>query len=126
MGHAKLKYMNLGNILIHKNKSIVEALQKLNTIRDVSRLILFVEDDDKVVIGSLTDGDIRRSLASEMDINKKVEGVCYKNFTFEHEGKDFLKLHVHRKNGIKILPILDQQKRLTRILIWIRLIRYYH
>jgi hypothetical protein len=34
--------MNLNHILINKEKTILDALRKLNAIRDVSKLILFV------------------------------------------------------------------------------------
>ena len=108
--------MNLDTILIHEEKTIVEALRKLNEIRDVSRLILFVHDDDGVVVGSLTDGDIRRSLATEMNIEKKIEGVCNRNYIFEYDGKDFLDLNIFREKKIKILPILNKNRQLIRII----------
>ena len=103
------------NILIHKDNTIIQALDKLNAIRDVSRLILFVYDDNNIVIGSLTDGDVRRSLVKDKDINRKVGKICYRDFVFEYDKKDFLDLKPLRKKNIKILPILDQQKRLLRI-----------
>ncbi|MDA9106956.1 nucleotidyltransferase family protein [Flavobacteriaceae bacterium] len=103
------------NILIHKDNTIIQALDKLNAIRDVSRLILFVYDDNNIVIGSLTDGDVRRSLVKDKDINRKVGKICNRDFVFEYDKKDFLDLKPLRKKNIKILPILDQQKRLLRI-----------
>lgn len=103
------------NILIHKDNTIIQALEKLNSIRDVSRLILFVYDDNNRVIGSLTDGDIRRSLVSNKDVHRKVGEICFKDFVFEYDDKDFLDLKPLRKKNIKILPILDQQNRLLRI-----------
>ena len=62
----------MNDIFINKNKSILQALKKLNALRDVSRLILFVTNNDGSVLGSLTDGDIRRSLAIEPDLLRKV------------------------------------------------------
>ena len=50
------------DLLIHKDKNLVEGLQKLNALRNISRLILFVVDDNGRVIGSVTDGDIRRAI----------------------------------------------------------------
>jgi dTDP-glucose pyrophosphorylase len=108
--------MNLEHILIHKDRTILDALHKLNKIRDVSRLILFVTDDDGSVLGSLTDGDIRRSLANEADVRKKVGDVCFRNFVFETDKKGFLDLRPYRKRDIKILPILDEEKRMLRII----------
>ncbi len=108
--------MEIENILIHKDKTILDALHKLNKIRDVSRLILFVTDDDRSVLGSLTDGDIRRSLANEADVMKKVGDICFRNFVFETDKKGFLDLRPYRKRDIKILPILDEEKRMLRII----------
>lgn len=104
------------DILINKDNSILDALQKLNKIRDVSRLILFVTDNNGCVLGSLTDGDIRRSLAIEADVSKKVGDICFRNFAFEQDKKGFLDLSLYRKNDIKILPILDKEKRMVRII----------
>jgi len=106
--------MNLEHILIHKDRTILDALHKLNKIRDVSRLILFVTDADGSVLGSLTDGDIRRSLAEDADIRKKVGDICFRGFTFETDKKGFLDLRPYRKKDIKILPILDKEKRMLR------------
>jgi len=108
--------MEIENILIHKDKTILDALHKLNKIRDVSRLILFVTDNDRSVLGSLTDGDIRRSLANDEDVKKKVGDVCFRNFVFETDKKGFLDLRPYRKRDIKILPILDEEKRILRII----------
>jgi dTDP-glucose pyrophosphorylase len=108
--------MEIENILIHQDKTILDALHKLNKIRDVSRLILFVTDNDGSVLGSLTDGDIRRSLANETDVMKKVGDICFRNFVFETDKKGFLDLRPYRKRDIKILPILDEEKRMLRII----------
>jgi dTDP-glucose pyrophosphorylase len=108
--------MEIENILIHKDKTIFDALHKLNKIRDVSRLILFVTNDDGSVLGSLTDGDIRRSLANEADVMKKVGDVCFRDFVFETDKKGFLDLRPYRQKDIKILPILDKEKKALRII----------
>ena len=106
----------MNDIFIDKNKSILQALKKLNALRDVSRLILFVTNNDGSVLGSLTDGDIRRSLAIEPDLLRKVGEICYRNFVFEYDEKEFLDLSSLRKKDIKVLPILDKNKKIVRIL----------
>ncbi|CAM4239855.1 nucleotidyltransferase family protein [Gillisia hiemivivida] len=108
--------MKSQDIQIHKDKTILDALRKLNKIRDVSRLILFVTDNDESVLGSLTDGDIRRSLAQDADVTKQVGDVCFRNFAYEQDTKEFLDLRPYRKKDIKILPILDSENRLVRII----------
>lgn len=108
--------MELNHIQISENKDILCALKKLNAIRDVSRLILFVHEENGKVVGSLTDGDIRRSLAEDADINKSVGLICNRNFVFEYDKKGFLDLKPFRKTNIKILPILDKEKKMVRII----------
>lgn len=103
-------------ILIHKDKSIIEALGQLNNIRQVSRLILFVVDDNDAVIGSLTDGDIRRALVTNKKLDQKIADVCNRNFTFVAQGYSFLNLNEYRKKDIKILPVLSSKKNLIEIL----------
>lgn len=110
--------MKLENLLIHKDKTILEALQQLNGIlyiSHISRLILFVVDDNQSILGSLTDGDIRRSLVNTADLNLKAGTICNKEFVFEYEKPGFLDLQTYRKRDIKILPILDTDKKLLRI-----------
>lgn len=107
--------INLGDIVIGSQQSIQKALQKLNSIRDVSRLILFVRNEDEEVIGSLTDGDIRRSLARDADLGKVVGEICNKNFVYEYDREGFIDLKKYRKKDIKILPILNSEKKLVRI-----------
>ena len=108
--------MELDHIQISENNDILSALKKLNAIRDVSRLILFVNDESGKILGSLTDGDIRRSLAEDADINKPIGLICNRNFVFETDKKGFLDLRPYRKRDIKILPILDEEKRMLRII----------
>ena len=103
-------------ISIHKNATILEALGQLNTIRDVSRLILFVLDDTGAVIGSLTDGDIRRALVKEKKLDQKIEFVCNTNFTYVQAGNTFLNLSEYRKKDLKVLPVLSSERRLLEVI----------
>ena len=80
--------MDLGNITISGESTILQALKKLNRIlyvTDISSLILFVTNKENAVIGSLTDGDIRRSLVEEADLTTRTGDICNKNFSFEYE-----------------------------------------
>ena len=49
------------NYTITDSSSIIEALAALNELSDAG-LTLFVTDKDNKVIGTVTDGDIRRTL----------------------------------------------------------------
>lgn len=104
------------NIIIDKDRTILEALNKLNTIADVSKLILFVKGEDDAIIGSVTDGDIRRALVKNKNINEPIVSVCNRNFTFIEAGYSFVNLNEYRAKGVKMLPVLNKQKQFVELL----------
>ncbi|AGC78679.1 putative nucleoside diphosphate sugar pyrophosphorylase [Nonlabens dokdonensis DSW-6] len=79
-------------------------------------MILFVKDKKNKIIGSITDGDIRRSITINQDLQKPVEEVCFKNFVHHIEDGNFIDLSVYREQNIKILPILNEDMTLSRVL----------
>lgn len=104
------------NILIGHNKTILDALKQLNTIRDVSRLILFVINELGTVVGSLTDGDIRRALLKDKQLNQEISSVCNYDFIYINEGYSFLNLKEYRSKNIKILPVLTSNNKMVEII----------
>ena len=110
-----MKY-NLKNITIDKNNTIIQALNQLNILNNVSRLVLFVIDKNEQVIGSLTDGDIRRSIINNSSLQEKVSNVCNYDFCHEFNSSEFIDYSTYSKKNIKILPILNKQKKLIDII----------
>lgn len=108
--------MDINKITIHFGATIIDALRRLNEIRDVSRLILFVLDDNDKVVGSLTDGDIRRALVGNADLNTMLNTIANKNFLFEYEWETLSNLSKYREKDIRILPILDKNNQLVRVI----------
>ena len=104
------------NFIISEASTIIEALSRLNAMRDVSRLILFVTSANGSVIGSLTDGDIRRSLISDEDLQKRVGDICFREFQYKIDFDGFIELVHLRKNNIKMLPLLNSDLSLSRVI----------
>ena len=104
------------DILIHKDKNLVEGLRQLNQLRDMSRLILFVVDDDDRVVGSVTDGDIRRSIANEQNLSKKLGDICNRKFKHLLQKDSYQSFDKYRKSDIRILPILNQEGKMVDLI----------
>ena len=107
---------DIKDILIENNKTILDALNQLNNLKEINRLILFVVNKEGVLIGTITDGDIRRSIVKNRDLNKKVDQICNYNFIFRYESDKYLNLNELRKKDIKILPLLNKNKTLSRLI----------
>lgn len=108
--------MNYNSILIHQDKTIIEAIRQLNDLRNISRLILFVINDSRRVVGSVTDGDIRRALLQSTDLHRPVFAICNANFLFETDDKRSIDFASYRERDIKILPVLNKNGQLVEVL----------
>ena len=104
------------DILIHKNKNLVEGLQRLNELRNLSRLILFVVDDNEKVIGSVTDGDIRRSIIAEQNLQKTLGEIANPDFKRLYQKDTYQSFEKYQKSDIKILPILNQEGKMVDLI----------
>ena len=104
------------NVLIHKDKNLIEGLKKLSELQDISRLILFVVDDNNRVIGSVTDGDIRRSIVNEQNLQKKLGDICNRSFKHLLQSSAYQSFESFRKADIRILPVLDQKGQMVELI----------
>lgn len=106
---------NYRNHLILEGSTIKEALLTLNNL--ASDAIVFVVNNKDVLIGSLTDGDIRRGLIKGISIDNKVEEVIQKNPKFIRKGNpDLAKIIEYRNKNFKILPVLDEDNKVVNII----------
>ncbi len=108
--------MNESEIVIFKHNTLLQSLVKLNKIKNYDDLTLFVEDENKKIIGSITDGDIRRSIIKSNNLNLEVGNVCNKNFFNIVDDNVYQNLEIFRDKGVKILPVLNKNGTLNRVL----------
>ena len=101
--------------LILTGTSLQLGLKKLN---DLSKdAILFVVDKENKLIGSLTDGDIRRGLINELSINKTVDDFIQKEPKYIRKSKNTLNEIIHlRERDLKIVPVIDDNDIIIKVL----------
>ena len=107
------------NIITVKT-TVKEALNRINDISDNTPdrpLTLFVTDNSGKMVGTLTDGDIRRNLVNNgIILDKRVSDFMFRDFTFLSHGLDtYLDIRPYFEKGIDLLPVLDDQKNIKRI-----------
>lgn len=106
---------NISKYIINENATIKDALIQLNNLGDTS-LALFVVDNSNKIVGSLTDGDIRRKLISGIALSEQVTMVMHRNFKYIVEGQeDVVQFQKWRQLGITLLPYLNQDQRIIDI-----------
>ena len=104
----------LDKFLINKNALINDAIIKIEAN---SKGFVLVENDVKQVLGTLTDGDIRRALLAGAQLSDLALNHINKNFIFlddnsmEHES-----IYKKLDQEITFIPVLDDNKRLLKFI----------
>ena len=96
---------NFTNYTIKKQASCIEALKKLDL--EKSNQTLFVLDENERLIGTVTDGDIRRGLIKGLNLDSPVHLFCYRNFSFINGEINVSEIRKLKKEGKKVLPKLN-------------------
>ncbi|MCT7626108.1 nucleotidyltransferase family protein [Aliarcobacter butzleri] len=102
---------NIDNIKLNINSTIKEALQ---IIDNGALQIALVVDENDILIGTLTDGDIRRGLLKGSDLNSSVESIIFKTPTIakiSDTKEDILKLALSKK--LHQIPIIDENGKIV-------------
>lgn len=95
----------------------VSILQALKLIDSNKKGFLVVVDEDETVLGTITDGDIRRAFISGKAINDSIQEVYIKKFTYLNDEENVSKaIDVFKSRAIKFLPVLDEKRRLKNII----------
>ena len=104
---------DIQNIKLSKNASIEEALK---VIGDGAMQIALVVDKSDRLIGTLTDGDIRRGLLKGLDLKSSIESITFKTPTIAKESDTkemILKLAISKK--LNHIPIIDESGKVIGI-----------
>ena len=99
------------SILVHNQLTIKEALLKLD---QTALQILLVVDDNNKLLGTITDGDIRRGLLKGMGLDEAIESIVYTTPTVGHindSNQDIIKKAITAK--IHQIPIVDSEHRVV-------------
>jgi len=109
--------------LISENAKVIDALPMLDQLG--ADAILFVVKENNFLLGSLTDGDIRRGLIKGHSIEQKVTDFIQENpkciIKNEYNLSDIIE---YRKNNFKIIPVIDEQRKIVNVINF-RLIKSY-
>lgn len=101
------------NYTINKQASCLEALKKLDLAE--SNQTLFVLDDNERLIGTVTDGDIRRGLIKGLKLDSLVSLFCYRNFSFINGEINVAEIQRLKKAGKKVLPKLNSTGQIEKV-----------
>ena len=108
--------MNWQQLVINNKSSIYDALHQINSV-GFSDGILFVVNDEGNLIGTLTDGDIRRGLLKKFQTTDMVEKIAFKEYLKIIENETLANETKNQciENEIEYLPIVNSDGKLIDV-----------
>jgi len=108
----------LQSLLTTVDTTIKQAMKQLN---DEGGKILFVVDDNGKLIGTVTDGDIRRGIIKGCGFNERIELIMKKEFLFinvDMQNKEEYVKRLMLETKIEQIPLLDNKGIILDVILW--------
>lgn len=100
------------NIIPH-TASVIEAMKKLNEVP--GSLTLFAVNEQQQLVGTLTDGDIRRGFIHGLTLNDPIEKFMLNSFHKVRNGFSVYDFKAVRDRGIRLLPVLNDNGQIEKV-----------
>ena len=101
--------------LISSGTSIREALKRLDVL--AADAIIFIVDENDVLIASLTDGDIRRGLIQGLKMEDDLMSFAKSQPKYIEKANYTLEDIIdYREKDYKVIPVLDEQQRVVNVI----------
>lgn len=101
--------------LIKSGTTIKDSLIVLDRL--AKDAIAFIVDDENKLLGSLTDGNVRRGLINGAELSQPVDDIIHTKARFIRKGdNDIKKIIQYRDKEFKVIPILDIDDRVINII----------
>jgi len=107
--------MDINKVIVNVKSSLVDVLKKIDATE--STQTVFVIDDTGKLLGTITDGDIRRAFINGLTFDNPLIDFVFKDFSYlEFNKKDFDKLKEYREAKIKAVPVLSENGEILEII----------
>ena len=106
--------MTLPKHLILQNATVKDALSLLNTL--AIDAILIVVDENHKLVGTLTDGDIRRGLIKGLTMESSLIDFANVHPSYLTPQSGLEEIETLKKRNLKIIPIIDDTRQVLSVL----------
>ena len=105
------------NNIINSASTIKQALEQLNNLPTRDSLTLFVIDQTKKLVGTLTDGDIRRGLLQGKNITESIDSVMHKQYKYLQRNNFNIEfIDELRAKEIDLIPFVNENFEIEKII----------
>ncbi|MBR8537386.1 nucleotidyltransferase family protein [Carboxylicivirga sediminis] len=105
--------MDLDKFIVQDTISVIDVLKRLDSLTIAQTV--FVVDCNNKLIGTITDGDIRRGLINGNSISDPVVNFMSTNFRALNGSVDPIKIKEYRNFGVNLLPVLNKDGSIRKV-----------
>ena len=110
--------------LVDTATTVIQAMRQLE---ETAQKIIFVVKDGEQLVGSLTDGDVRRWILAGGDLQDVVEKVCNKRpYSIKEDYNLSSVRNLMFEENIGCLPVLDRKNQIVDLLFWEHVFKESH
>ena len=105
------------DITVQPNITIRQAMKKLSQF---GQKCLVIVDEKGVLLGTLSDGDLRKAILIGLELNDSIQQVYQSNPTVlvdgEYEEEDVKKIFTQQR--FDLIPVVNNRRELINIFLW--------
>ncbi len=93
--------------------------QVIRNLIDSSMKIVLVVNENKELLGTISDGDIRRGLLKGLDLNSPIDGIIHRNalVVTPEMGRDMV-MQLMVANKIQQIPVVNEHQQVVGLHLW--------
>ena len=103
------------NFIVNSDQKIEYGMKKIDL--NMNKIVFVLSEKNQKLVGTLSDGDIRRYLLRKGDIKDPISKACNKNPIFAKESnlKEDLKKILKNKSHF-LIPVINEERRIVKII----------
>jgi dTDP-glucose pyrophosphorylase len=107
---------DVARFLVPESHTVRQAMERLEATEEK---VVFVVDAGSRLVGSLTDGDIRRWILSDGDLKAPVARICNPSPTVVEQDFDAEHLRAQMlERNLNCVPVVDPARRILQLVFW--------
>ena len=107
--------LDISKIFVSANASVIDAMRIIDS---GAAQIALVVDEQRRLVGTITDGDVRRGMLRGLSLDAPAEQLMNRRFRFVRTGENQATvLEMMRREALRQVPVLDAQARVVKLLL---------